>query len=1130
MTWSDKEQKSFEKVSLVISRVEWQLKVAGSWPFEKTLWSNIKFIIIVLFYVTHLILAYGDLIMVFSNIEKAVENFSSTGIQTIIFFRIITLKLNEKLHNLIAATIEDISENNYKDYHEKRLFIKYHIFSYKYFMIGSWFASGSAVCWYIKEIPGYIILRFTNETAVLPPPFRIFIPFDVTSINRILIVYICETPVIALSHLIILTSILYSLIVSNICAQLSLLSHRMKINLSDKNEYNLTLKRELFFKRHVDKHCQLLSIVNNMESVYFYQLVLELLQFTILLALAIYMFFMGNVIEVVTLGLSESPLLVYIFIPCYLGQRLINEVDNLRDTYYKCLSYNMSINNRKKLLICMIIGEKPLHITVGGFYIYTLNSFLMEKFEKAACVMERVKSSLKLPGVWPFEITFIGKVKFTLFVFYLSSHLAMGYADLITVFGDIEKTVENLSETGIHSAILLRMIYLKSSKKLHNLLTNTIDDINKNNYKDNEEKKLFSKYFLFFGKFFRYGTFFAMQATFFWYIKAVPGFINARLNNQTATLATPFRIRIFINFTPLYRILLLYIYEITMIYEKFEKAACVMERVKNSLELPGVWPFGITFMGKVKFTLFVFYLSSHLVMGYADLITIFGDIDKTVENLSETGIQSAFLLRIFFLKSRLNNQTATLATPLRIRIFINFTPLYRILLLYIYEITMIYVENLRESYYESLSYDLSIEDKKKLLICMIMVDKPVNIKAGGFYNYSLNSFLIKNFEIAKSVIERVKNQLKFIGIWPFGLTFLAKIRFSLLVFYHASHLMMGYADLISIFGDIEKTVENFSETNTQSSILIRILLLKLSKDLQILLATTLNHMNEENYRDDDEKRIFIKYYLLADKLLKYGIYFAMGSTIYWYVKGIPAYIDARLHNETAILATPYRLCTFIDITPLHRTLIIYVFELTMIYINNIGIYMLTLYTLIVLNMCVQLAILSHRIKIYFKDDHKNIRKENSFKYYVDKHSQLISMIQKINDIYYFQLFYELLSFTVLLGLLMYTGSESFNNDDIAGAIFIGCYICCMMIIIFCTCYLGECIHTEVDNLRDTYYQCLSYNLSMEDKKKLLICLSIADKPVNLTAGGFYIYSLHSFLMVLKTAMGYLSVLRSFLAV
>nr|AZQ24908.1 odorant receptor [Aphidius gifuensis] len=365
-----------------------------------------------------------------------------------------------------------------------------------------------------------------------------------------------------------------------------------------------------------------------------------------------------------------------------------------------------------------------------------------------------------------------------------------------------------------------------------------------------------------------------------------------------------------------------------------------------------------------------------------------------------------------------------------------------------------------------------------------------------------------NFEIAKSVIERVKNQLKFIGIWPFGLTFLAKIRFSLLVFYHANHLMMGYADLISIFGDIEKTVENFSETNTQSSILIRILLLKLSKDLQILLATTLNHMNEENYRDDDEKRIFIKYYLLADKLLKYGIYFAMGSTIYWYVKGIPAYIDARLHNETAILATPYRLCTFIDITPLHRTLIIYVFELTMIYINNIGIYMLTLYTLIVLNMCVQLAILSHRIKIYFKDDHKNIRKENSFKYYVDKHSQLISMIQKINDIYYFQLFYELLSFTVLLGLLMYTGSESFNNDDIAGAIFIGCYICCMMIIIFCTCYLGECIHTEVDNLRDTYYQCLSYNLSMEDKKKITNLQMILKFQMFFFANDFFQYFYH----------------------
>ncbi|KAF7998197.1 hypothetical protein HCN44_009595 [Aphidius gifuensis] len=381
MTWSDKEQKIFKKVSDVIPRVKWQLKLAGIWPFEKTLSSNIKFIIIVLFHATHLILAYGDLIMVFSNIEKAVENFSSTGIQTISFFRIITLKLNKKLHNLIATTIDDISENNYKDYHEKRLFIKYHNFSYKYLKIGSWFASGSTFCWYIKEIPGYIILRLNNETAILPPPFRILILFDTTPINRILIVYLCEIPIMFFSHSLILTTIVYSSIVSNICTQLSLLSNRMKINLSDKNESKLTLKREHFFKRHIDKHCQLLSMVQETNNVYDIQLFFELAVLTILLALLIHseseninkadytgVFFIGTFIFV---------LLMLIFITCYLGQCLHDEVDNLRNTYYYCLSYELTIQDKKKLLICMAIVDKPLHITAGGFYIYSLNSFLM---------------------------------------------------------------------------------------------------------------------------------------------------------------------------------------------------------------------------------------------------------------------------------------------------------------------------------------------------------------------------------------------------------------------------------------------------------------------------------------------------------------------------------------------------------------------------------------------------------------------------------------------------------------------------------------------------------------------------------------------------------------------------------
>ncbi|XP_044001351.1 uncharacterized protein LOC122847613 [Aphidius gifuensis] len=332
--------------------------------------------------------------------------------------------------------------------------------------------------------------------------------------------------------------------------------------------------------------------------------------------------------------------------------------------------------------------------------------------------------------------------------------------------------------------------------------------------------------------------------------------------------------------------------------------------------------------------------------------------------------------------------------------------------------------------------------------------------------------------------------------------------------------MMGYADLISVFGDVAKTIENFSETAIQSGILFRILLLKFSKNLHILLAKTIDDMDEENYKDDEEKKLFIKYHSFADKYLRIGVFFAMGATIYWHSKALPGFIISRIHHENTTLATPFRIRIFIDFTPLHRVLLLYVYEITMIYISNIGIVLLIVYTLIVGNICIQLAVLSHRIKIYFDDNNdKNIsRKYISFSKHIEKHCQLILMVRQTNDVYYVQLFYELLSYTILLAALIYSGTLSYSQLDFLSTVFLGAYIVCILMVIFLTCYLGECMHTEVDNLRDTYYQCLSYNLSIKDKKKLMICMIIADRPLDLTAGGFYIYSLHSFLLIIKSSM------------
>lgn len=48
---------------------------------------------------------------------------------------------------------------------------------------------------------------------------------------------------------------------------------------------------------------------------------------------------------------------------------------NMQDAYYECDWYEMPLNCKKCLLICMIRSQVMLYLTAGKFYIFSLNSF-----------------------------------------------------------------------------------------------------------------------------------------------------------------------------------------------------------------------------------------------------------------------------------------------------------------------------------------------------------------------------------------------------------------------------------------------------------------------------------------------------------------------------------------------------------------------------------------------------------------------------------------------------------------------------------------------------------------------------------------------------------------------------------
>ncbi|KAL2734694.1 odorant receptor 4-like [Vespula maculifrons] len=100
------------------------------------------------------------------------------------------------------------------------------------------------------------------------------------------------------------------------------------------------------------------------------------------------------------------------------------------------------------------------------------------------------------------------------------------------------------------------------------------------------------------------------------------------------------------------------------------------------------------------------------------------------------------------------------------------------------------------------------------------------------------------------------------------------------------------------------------------------------------------------------------------------------------------------------------------------------------------------------------------------------------------------------------------------------------NDSITLILFI-VYISSVITTLFIYCFIGECFIQESTNFGNAIYNYEWYNLPPTNTKFFLMCMIRTKKPQCLTSGKFAVLSLTIFTDILKTSMGYLSVLRTF---
>ncbi|KAF7378721.1 hypothetical protein HZH66_015508 [Vespula vulgaris] len=172
----------------------------------------------------------------------------------------------------------------------------------------------------------------------------------------------------------------------------------------------------------------------------------------------------------------------------------------------------------------------------------------------------------------------------------------------------------------------------------------------------------------------------------------------------------------------------------------------------------------------------------------------------------------------------------------------------------------------------------------------------------------------------------------------------------------------------------------------------------------------------------------------------------------------------------------------------------------------------------------QFAILSYKVKTelnYSKNYHEGMKK------LVLRHYRLIRLTEELEDNFNIPIMQQLLGTTLHICICGYYVLMTKEMADNMTLILFFLYVSCVITTLFIYCFIGECFIQESTKFGNAIYNYEWYDLPAIESKFFLICMARTKKPQYLTSGKFAVLSLTIFTDIVKTSMGYLSVIRTF---
>ncbi|XP_035733496.1 odorant receptor 85c-like [Vespa mandarinia] len=268
------------------------------------------------------------------------------------------------------------------------------------------------------------------------------------------------------------------------------------------------------------------------------------------------------------------------------------------------------------------------------------------------------------------------------------------------------------------------------------------------------------------------------------------------------------------------------------------------------------------------------------------------------------------------------------------------------------------------------------------------------------------------------------------------------------------------------------------------------------------------------------------------------------ATSSYYIRALLPNVQMAIRNSSLSYKLPYKTRTIVDIRDIRIYIFLCIYQMLVVPSIVLGFVGFDcLFANLSFHITAQFGILSCMLREILDDSNAfqcNIRE------LVLRHYKLIRQAKTLEDNFNVIILQQLMGSTFQLCASGY--NTILNSVDKEGlTLFIFCfYATSTLCTLFVYCYIGECLIQEVIkiNLRDNrvlylicspslslsnaFYRYEWYNVSPVNLKMVQICMLRMKTPQQLTSGKFFVLSLASFTDILKTTMGYLSLLRTLL--